>query len=475
MSAANFVSENQFDRMDCMDEKKLGTKSIFKLMISYSLPAIVVISAFSVYNITDGIFIGRAVGSNGLAAVSISTPVIILFACISCVVGMGGNTLVGIALGEGNRKKASERFSLATVIMLIIIVFFSVILIVFTQPIARLVGANDEIIDGAAVYLKTTGFFCFSLLLASYLGLSMETAGKPAMAMVGHIAGVVINILLDYIFIMRLGMGVFGAALATGIGSTVSAILLLIIIFMPSTALKFVRVKFDLSIIAKMLYNGMSEGLNALSASITAFLYNIVIMRHVGEAGLAAFAVIQYSFLLISSVMIGAAQGLIPIVSYNYGAKSFLRVNKTLKMFSITNVFLATATTIFMLLSREWMFALFSEGSPELTREAIKISNYYIATFLFVGLNDIFVAYFTAIADAKSSAILAMVRVLVFKGSFILLLPLLFGTTGIWITTPVSELFALILCLMFVKTSVRKNKNKLPAEMQTVELVSRAE
>lgn len=427
-------------------------------MVSYSIPAIVVIAAFSVYNIADGIFIGRALGSDGLAAVSISAPVIILFACISCVVGMGGNALVGIALGEGDRRKASERFSLATAVMLIIVVFFSLLLILFTQPIARLIGANDAIIAGTATYLRTIGFFCFSLLLASFLGLSMETAGKPAMAMVGHITGVVINIVLDYIFIMRLGMGLFGAALATGIGSSVTSILLLVVVFLPSTPLKFVRTKFDFPLIGKMLYNGMSEGLSALSASITAFLYNIIIIRRTGEAGLAAFSVMHYSFSFVSSVMVGAAQGLAPIVSYNFGAKQYARINKTIRTFGLTNVVLAVSSILFMLAIRDRMFALFSEGAGELTAAAIEISNFYLVAFLFVGLNDIFIAYFTAIADAKTSAILATVRVLVLKGVFILVLPLLFGTVGIWITTPIAEFFALMLCLSFVIPSMRRNR-----------------
>lgn len=444
-----------------MDEKKLGTQNIIKLMLSYSLPAIVVITAFSVYNIADGIFIGRTVGSDGLAAVSISSPILVLFACISCVVGTGGNALVGIALGEGDRHKASERFSLAAAVMLIFIMIFSILLIIFTRPIAMLIGANDAIIDGATIYLRTTGFFCFAFLLAGYLGLSMETAGKPVVAMVANVIGVTVNLVLDYIFIMKLNMGLFGAALSSGIGATLTCVIFLSVIFMPSTALKFVKTKFDYKIIGLMLYNGMSEGLSAFSASITSLLYNIVIMRRLGETGLAAFAVIQYCFIFISSVMSGASQGISPIISYNFGAKNFKRIKSTLKVFTITNVIIAVGSIIFLLINRGWMFGLFSDGTAGTEALSYKISNFYAITFLFIGLNDIYIAYFTAIANARTSAGLATVRVLVLKGMFIIILPFIFGSNGIWMTSPLSEFVALVLCSVFIHKSVKGYEGRL--------------
>lgn len=434
----------------------LGKENIGKLFVKYSIPSVIAMIVFSIYIVVDGIFVGNVVGSKGLSAVNIAMPFFGIAMAIGIMVAIGGGTITSIELGKGNRDEARKTFSLAFYSLIIITLTLSVFTVIFSSTIARILGANDDLVPLVVEYLVSLCLFLATFVGSSYLSNGLRVMGKPNHAMVADIISSVLNIVLDYIFIVKMNLGLAGAGFASGIAFTVGFLFALTQYLKRDSILKFCKVKFDLKKMVRIFYNGSSEGITQFAVAFSTYIFNIVLMVRIGEMGVSAFSIILYIASLVTAVFSGICNGISPIISFNYGANNNERIGKILKLAILTISIIGVFSAIIMVFGGETLIAMFVDGDSELVKITTEATNLYSIAFVFNGLNILASAYFTALENARTSAIISVLRGVILIIVFIITLPMILGDIGIWLTVPISELVTVIIAINYMK---KTNKN----------------
>ncbi len=427
-----------------MKELDLQNENTGKLFLAYAVPAIIGVAVFSLYSLVDGIFVSRFCGAQALSAVEICAPVLSVFSCISVVAGVGGNTLIGISIGENNYDEAKSIFSLTSALIFACSAVFVVIVSLLTRQLAVLLGADQTVIDYVCDYLSVCGYFAPAFLISGFWALCMETMGKPVLAMLGETVTAFGNIALDYVLIVKMNMGVKGAALASALSAVLAVIIYAVAIFSKKSSLGFCRFKLDKRLIGQMLYNGLSEGISAVSTGIISYIYNIVIMKASGSKTLASFSITLTIISFLGSVLIGASQGISPIVSVNYGAKKYDRIKQAIKVFLIGELILSVMVSALFVILHSGLIQLFRAENAALSWN---IGRAYIPSLILTPINVIIISYFTAINDAKTSALLSLLRALMVRALIVCTGYLLFGINAVWYSAAISELIVMIICI----------------------------
>lgn len=438
-------------------QKKLLSENLFKLIFKYGVPSILTMWIFSLYTIVDGIFIGKFLGAKNLAAVNIVMPYVNFSFAIGIMVAVGSSTMIAIQLGAGEDKKALKSYSTSLQLFMIFSLILSSIGVFFPEKAVQILGANDIILEEATTYLFYLSFFTLFYMLSYGFESFVRIEGSPNYSLLCILGGAIMNIALDYFLIVILGMGIKGAAIATGAAQMTTALMLGYYLLFKAKKLKYTFIKFNLKTIGSILYNGSSEFLTEMATGVVIMAFNINIMTIIGSDGISAFSVISYVSTLVTMTMIGFSQGLQPIISFNYGAQANKRVLKLLKIgtfivfslgiffFLLINIFADELVSIFIKENK----ALFL-----LTKEAII---YYSFTYILMGINIIISSYFTAIENAFISSILSVLRGLIFINILLLLLPEIFNTKGIWLSAPINEaIMLLISTLLFLSNRCEK-------------------
>lgn len=429
----------------------LGKENIGKLFVKYSIPSVIAMIVFSVYIVVDGIFVGNVVGSKGLSAVNIAMPFFGVAMAIGIMVAIGGGTITSIELGKENKKEARKTFSLAFYTLTVITLFLSVFTIIFAPTIAKILGASDDLVPLVVQYLRALCLFLTTFVGGSYLSSGLRVMGKPNHAMIADIISSLLNILLDYIFIVKFGLGLVGAGIASGIAFTIGFLFALSHYLKKDSILKFCKVEFDFKKIVRIFYNGSSEGITQFAVAFSTFIFNIVLMIRIGEMGVSAFSIILYIASLVIAIFSGICNGISPIISFNYGANNKDRINKILKIAISTIIIIGISSTILMIFGGETLIKMFSKGDAELIRITAEATKLYSVAFVFNGLNILTSAYFTALEDAKTSAIISVLRGVILILIFIIILPIILGDIGIWLTVPASELVTVFIAVNYMK------------------------
>lgn len=432
---------------------ELGTLSIHKLFLKYSIPSVIGMIFFSIYIVIDGIFVGQVVGSLALAAINIAMPFFSIAMAISIMVSAGANTIVGIELGRGETDKARKTFSLAFYTLMILSSTIGIGTLIFLEPIAKILGATPELMPMVKQYLATLCIFVPVFTGGGLLSSGIRAMGKPNYSMVCTIIGSVLNIIFDYFLIIVFDMGVFGAALASGLAFLVSFIVGFVPYISKNTILRFTTCKVDYKKIIKFFYNGSSEALTEIAVAFTTYLFNIVLLQRVGEMGVSAFSIISYVTSIVIAVLLGIATGISPIISYNLGAKKGERIIALNNLATKVMVGLGALCTLCMLIFGEPMIRLFSANDPALIEMTAWASRLYSLCFLINGINILASAYFTALENAKLSAIISLLRGIVFILIGIIVLPPILGDAGVWLTVLFSEILTLFVTIFMVKRS----------------------
>lgn len=436
-----------------MKKLDLGKDSIIKLFLSYAVPSVISSIIFSIYIVIDGIFVGRAVGSQGLAAINIAMPIFSMALALGIMVSIGGNTVTSIELGSGQKEKARKSFSLGFYSLISVSVIIGLIIFIFRTKIAIMLGASSELMKPVIEYLV---ILCISVPIftgGSYLAAGIRTMGKPSFSMFCTVLGSVVNIILDYIFVIMWGLGVAGAAIASGIAFFITFIVAFIEIQSEKSVLKLCICELDLRKIGRFFYNGSSEALAEVAFAFTTFIFNIVLMRRMGEVGVSAFSIIQYIASLVVAVFLGIANGITPIISYNYGAKSGKRIKEIIALSVKVMMFLGVICTAFLFFGGEGLINLFVTGEAKLLETTVFACKIYSLSFLVSGINILSSSYFTALENAKTSAIISFLRGIAFIAIGITILPAILGDTGVWATMIFSEVATLIIAIMLMKKS----------------------
>lgn len=435
----------------------LATGSLTRLIIKYGLPSILTMWIFALYTIVDGAFIGKFLGSNELAAVNIIMPYVNLSFALGIMIAVGGGTIIAISLGEKNIKKANETYSLSIQLFLILGSFLGGLGVFFPERLATILGANDIILGDASTYLFYLSFFTLFYLLAYGLEIFIRIDGNTTYSLTCITIGAFLNIFLDYVFILKLGMGIKGAALATGIAQLGTAMSLAHYLVFRSKVFRFRFIRMRLREIFRICFNGSSEFLSEIATGIIIIAFNLNIMRLLGEKGVSAFGIIGYISTLVTMTMIGFSQGLQPIISYNFGAKNYARIMRLLKISTaivfILGIIFFLTTNIFA----EDIISIFIKDDKALYNTTKQAINIYSFTYILMGINIIISSYFTAIEDAFTSSVLSVIRGIILINILLFTLPLIFDIKGIWLTAPINETATLIISsLIFYKLGLKR-------------------
>lgn len=441
------------------DDKNLEIVNgpVLKTFFKFTLPNVIGFIAMSSTAIVDGIFVGNYVGEAALAAVNIVIPVITLVFGVAIMFSIGGAVRVGKYLGEGNFTKASELFTNIHVTIGAIAVFMSAVCLLFGDQVVRALGANKEMMPYALTYLRVSGMFFLFQAFEYSLAVFVRIDGNPYLASFAVILGALVNLISDYILIVKLDVGIGGAAFSSGIAFVLSTASLSLHFLLKKGNLHPHFKKYDLKEIRSSAYNGSSELLSEVSSGVIAFLFNWVMIKSIGTKGVAAFTVINYTIWTVNMISYSIGDSLVPLISVNYGAKRNDRIRKFLKIGVSCVIFMGIAVFLVMAFIPEKLVGLFLTGKDKEAYEiALVFASYIKWAFLFSGSSIIISAYFTAIHRPLQSVLIAGSRGLWFPVLFLAVLPLFAGVYGIYAAVPVSEIVTIMLGIFLYKYSRKK-------------------
>lgn len=427
-------------------EKKISVSSILK----FTFPSIIMMVIMSLYTVVDGTFVSRLVGTDAFSAINIVYPLIGLVVGLGTMFGSGTTAIISKKLGEGKREEANRILTFIILFTTILGVFISILCFFFLENIIYILGANKDIYHYCYSYLfPIIFFFPASILQLEFQSLYVAD-GKPQIGLFVTILGGVANIVLDYIFIAEFNMGIAGAAIATGIGYLIPALYgLFYFAFHKKGNFCFVKPKARWRALGFSITNGSSEMVSCLSTSITTFLFNIIMMKLIGQDGVAAISVILYLDFVLTAISLGYSMGVAPLISYNYGCNNTNNLKKLYRLSTLLCIAVGIGTTAGTVLFAEQLTSIFTVKSSVVYELAVAALRIYAFGYLFREYNIFCSAMFTAFEDGKSSAILSFMRTLVFLSISLILLSSLFGVNGVWYSSVVAEFLAVTLSIFF--------------------------
>lgn len=433
--------------------EKVGKDNLLKTFLQYSIPCILGMFLTSFITVVDGMFIGWKLGGMGLAAVNLTLPVLYILLGLTIMVGVGGVTLAMQSLGEKDMQRANRRFTFTLLLNTLVSILATLLLISFRDVIIGFLNAEGELHYYVKDYLGTMSYFYIFMMMNITFSMFIRGEGKPQLSLVFSILANILNIVLDYLLIIRFDYGMKGAALASGIAVIVAFVLGLLYFTGGRSVFRYCRISFDREDFKSIVFNGSSEFIGQVSISITTFLFNLVIIKSLGINGVAAFTIVGYISFVEYMALTGIAQGIHPLISYSYGAKD---KDSILSLLSIGIKAVAAVGVVAFILSfaaTEGIIRIFAHGNIEL----MNIANYgiklYSIAFLINGYNVVSSAYFTSLGDARTSLLISALRSLVLVSVFIIILPPLIGTSGIWVTVPLTEAVTFLVAWLYIRRS----------------------
>lgn len=431
-----------------------------QLFRRFAIPQMIGLLFNSVYLIVDGVFIGNRLGRDSMAAAAVSVPFIEILLSIAMAVASGAGILISNHLSQKNNKKATQIFNTAIWVQAVIGVLIVILGNIFIHPLARLLGSIPEIHIEAIEYLRYIITFSPFLLYSFLLGGLARNDGRPKLAMFALAFGSVSNIVLDYVFMYPLNMGISGAALATALGPIFSVLILLPHFLRKKGKLYFTKFRMYKSEIKQIFVYGFPSFIMEFTIGIITFIYNFAIIKHgYGEIGLATYLVIGYLMLIVLTVFLGMAEGLQPIFSYFTGTGENKK-NNDLLSFSI-KVFLGTGiiSYILIVLFAKDFFSIFTPNDLELITFAESKSLLYFSGFFLAGFNILLISFWQSARFTKKALSVSLMRCLIMPPILITILPLIFGSSVIWVCHSLSEVITAPIA--FYMYLVAQNKIKV--------------
>ena len=424
--------------------------SLIRTILRYSIPSVISMWMFTIYTMVDGIFIGKYVGPLGLAGVNITMPLINFTFAVGIMIAVGSSTMIAIHFGEGDWTAGNKIFTTATLALAVFGIILSILITIFIEPVIHFLGGSGVLFPYVKDYMSVVILFCTCYMVGYALEIYIKVDGNPVYPAICVMTGGIINVGLDYLFVVVFPYGIKGAAFATGMSQLTSTSMLLFYILFKTKKIRFVKLKFS-----KI---GFAEFLAEVSTGIAIFVFNIIILRELGEKGVSAFGIIGYISSFVVMTMIGFSQGIQPIVSFNLGAKKYTNVIKTLK---ISLLMIITTGIVFYGSINIFSEKIISTFLNDI--ETFKMTKYALAVYSFAyiinGLNIVTAGYFTAVKKVKISTTITILRGVILIGIFLIVLPRLFGTVGIWWSVPAAELVTLISSIYFIKKYMHKYEN----------------
>lgn len=426
-----------------MDISYYQQKLSYPKYLKQLLPSIITMIFVSFYTVIDGFFVVRSSGGElALAGINIVLPVLSFTFGVAVMLSTGIGAIIGEKLGSGKDKEVNGYFSFIALFLLLIGIFFTTVGLIFLKDICLFLGASELLLPYVLPYCKMMfiGFIPVSFkLFFEYLA---RTDGNSKISMVMSGVGLVLNIVLDFLFVYIMDLGTLGAGLGTILAIGLSGLIGLFY-FLFFSHLHFSKPLYNIKVLLKSIGNGSSEMLTELSSGITTLVFNLVIFHYYGENGIASITILMYLYYFFLSFYMGIAVGSSPLISYNYGANNIKKIKQIIRYSMIT---IACTTLIILVISYGFsspIIKIFAE-SKEVYDITLHGLHLFALLFIFIGVNVFMSSYFTALGDGLSSAIISTLRSLIFVLLFIYILPIFFEADGVFLTMPCAEMVTFI-------------------------------
>ena len=424
-------------------------------ILKFAVPTVIMTVFMSFYTMVDGLFVSNLIGTKALSAINLTAPIISLVTAVSTMLATGGSAVIMKKMGEQKQEEARQDFTFLILVNVVTGVIMCAFGYAFMDPIFQSMSLSAEVAVYCRAYLSSYLIFTVPILLMNNFTLYMIAAGKAGISLLCSVGGGVVNIALDYVFIAVFGLGIEGAAIATGLGYSVTAVVGLAVFSNRNSFLHFQKPVFRFRVLARSVTNGSSEMAASLATGVTTLLFNLALLRYVGEDGVAALTIVMYVLMLAGALHSGYAYGVAPMISYYYGEQNHPKLKKLIYSSTCIIACVSIFTLLFSLLMTEPLVSIFT--SPDNPVYDLAVTGNRICSFalLFVGFNIFGSAMFTAISNGLVSAVLAFSRSFVFLIITMLVFPAIWGVNGIWLATPVAE--AMAFCLtMFMAARYKK-------------------
>lgn len=437
---------------------ELAKESIGKLLIKFSIPAVIGMLVNALYSVVDRVFVGRGVGSIALSGVAVTFPITNIIMGAGLLVGAGSAAVVSIKLGQKKIDQAENIVGNAVVLSVILSVIVSIVGLIFLEPILKMFGASAETMP----YAKTFGRILLAGAVLQNIGFGLNpiirSEGDPKTAMKTMLIGAVLNFAINPILIFGFKLGVAGSAIATIISQSVCTIWILTYFTKGKSLLKIKRVNMKLkkSVIKQIISIGMSPFAMQVAASLVTIVINKSLVEYGGDLAVGAYSLISSIAILIIMPTLGVNQGAQPIIGYNFGAKNISRVKKALKYGTIVNTCISVTGFILVELFPTQIIKIFNTSDTKLIEIGTNGLAITLMMFGFVGIQTSCVNYFQSVGKAKYSMILSLLRQIVFLIPLVLILPRFLGLNGIWIAAPVADFTSSMIALILVVIEMKK-------------------
>ena len=426
-------------------------QSLLKQFFHFSAATVASLMVFSLYSIVDGLFVARGVGEYAMTAVNLSVPFVNLLFSIAVIFAVGTSTIIAYLLGQKNAQSANKLFSQNLVTLVVIGVTISVLVLAFTEPLARLLGAEEVTLEYTIHYLQGLAPFAVCFMISYNLEVLVKTDGRPRLALVTVCVGCVTNCVLDYLAIFHWGLGIWGAAAATGVSQLLTCIIYLTHFLGKRTTFHPVRFRMDWKIYRRLLPIGISDGLTELCNGLMIFLFNHTILRCIGTDGLVAYTIIAYANTLVINITMGVSQGSQPLISFQNGRGDGAAIGKLLRYGLRTMCGIAAVCFTVLFLAAPKLVAVYlPEAGAEMLTFATDAFRRYSLCSLPVGFNIYIAGFLTAMERPLPAVSISTGRGLILQGSILLLLAAVLGGGSIWFAPVISELLCLGLSVFFL-------------------------
>lgn len=436
---------------------KLSDHFSYGKLLRFTVSSIVMMIFTSIYGVVDGFFVSNFVGKTPFAAVNFIMPFLMILGALGFMFGTGGSALVAKTFGEGKVEKANQIFSLLVYVSIGCGIVLSVLGIIFLRPIAALLGAEGEMLENCVVYGRIILVAIPAYMLQMEFQSFFVTAEKPQLGLAVTVISGVTNMVLDALLVAVIPMGLAGAALATAISQVLGGMVPLIYFLRPNKSLlHLTKTTYNGKALLRACTNGSSELMSNISMSLVGMLYNVQLLKYAGEDGVAAYGVLMYVNMIFLAAFIGYSIGTAPVIGFHYGAENREELKGLLKkslviIGTFALIMLALSWVLAQPLSR--IFVGYDEKLLEMTCEAFHI---FAFSFLFAGFAIFGSSFFTALNDGLTSALISFLRTLLFQIAAVMLLPLLWGVDGIWVSVVVAEFMAVVLTTVFLIANRKK-------------------
>ena len=430
---------------------KLSDHFTYGKLLKFTMPSIVMMIFTSIYGVVDGFFVSNYVGKTAFTAVNFIFPLLMILGSVGFMFGTGGSALVARTLGQRDEEGANRIFSLLIYVSLILGVLIAVVGILLLRPIAKLLGAEGQMLEDCVLY----GRIILCALPAYVLQMEFQsffvTAEKPKLGLMVTVASGVTNMVLDALLVGIFPMGLVGAALATAMSQAVGGLIPLLYFGRKnSSLLRLTRTRFDGKTLLKTCTNGSSELMSNVSMSLVSMLYNVQLLALAGENGVSAYGTMMYVNMIFLAIFIGYSIGTSPVVGFHLGAQNYDELKGLLKKSGIIIGICSVGMLGLGFVLAKPLSVLFVGYDAELLELTVQGFYIFAVSFLFVGYAIFFSGFFTALNDGLTSAIISFLRTLVFQVAAVLLLPLIWGIDGIWWSIVVAELMAAVVGAIFL-------------------------